>query len=45
MLQTSDNYLAEVLGRMTALGAGRPGSSDDAIAAVLQQVAGHGHSH
>ncbi len=38
MLQASDNYLAEVLGRMTALGAGRPGSSDDAIAAVLQQV-------
>ncbi|WP_253906789.1 D-alanyl-D-alanine carboxypeptidase/D-alanyl-D-alanine-endopeptidase, partial [Arthrobacter sp. I3] len=38
MLQTSDNYLAEVMGRMTALGVGRPGSSDDAIAAVLQQV-------
>ena len=38
MLQTSDNYLAEVMGRMTALGAGRPGSSDDAIAAVLAQV-------
>ena len=38
MLQTSDNYLAEVMGRMTALGAGRPGSGDDAIAAVLQQV-------
>ena len=38
MLQTSDNYLAEVLGRMTALGAGRPGSGEDAIAAVLQQV-------
>lgn len=38
MLQTSDNYLAEVMGRMTAIGAGRPGSSDDAIAAVLAQV-------
>ncbi|BCW69212.1 D-alanyl-D-alanine carboxypeptidase/D-alanyl-D-alanine-endopeptidase [Arthrobacter sp. NicSoilB8] len=38
MLQTSDNYLAEVMGRMTALGAGRPGSGDDAVAAVLQQV-------
>ena len=38
MLQTSDNYLAEVMGRMTALGAGRPGSSNDAIAAVLAQV-------
>ncbi len=38
MLQTSDNYLAEVTGRMTALGSGRPGSSDDAIAAVLAQV-------
>ena len=38
MLQTSDNYLAEVMGRMTALGAGRAGSGDDAVAAVLQQV-------
>ncbi|MFE4226658.1 D-alanyl-D-alanine carboxypeptidase/D-alanyl-D-alanine-endopeptidase [Arthrobacter sp. NPDC056886] len=38
MLQTSDNYLAEVMGRMTALGAGRTGSSDDAITAVLAQV-------
>ena len=38
MLQTSDNYLAEVMGRMTALGAGRPGSSAEAIAAVLAQV-------
>ncbi len=38
MLQTSDNYLAEVMGRMAALGAGRPGSSDGAIAAVLTQV-------
>ena len=38
MLQTSDNYLAEVMGRMTALGAGRAGSGDDAVEAVLQQV-------
>ena len=38
MLQTSDNYLAEVMGRMTALGAGRAGSGDDAVAVVLQQV-------
>lgn len=38
MLQTSDNYLAEVMGRMTARGAGRAGSGKDAIAAVLQQV-------
>lgn len=38
MLQTSDNYLAEIMGRMTALGAGRPGSGDAAIAAVLAQV-------
>lgn len=42
MLQTSDNYLAEVMGRMTALGAGRPGSSDEAITAVLAQVKGMG---
>lgn len=42
MLQTSDNYLAEVLGRMTALGDGRAGSGEDAIAAVLQQVRGMG---
>ncbi len=38
MLRTSDNYLAEVMGRMTARGTGRPGSGKDAIAAVLQQV-------
>jgi D-alanyl-D-alanine carboxypeptidase/D-alanyl-D-alanine-endopeptidase (penicillin-binding protein 4) len=38
MLQTSDNYLAEVMGRMTARGTGRAGSSRDAIAAVLEQV-------
>ncbi len=38
MLQTSDNYLAEVMGRMTARGTGRAGSGKDAIAAVLQQV-------
>ena len=38
MLQTSDNYLAEVMGRMAALGGGQPGSNDGAIAAVLQQL-------
>jgi D-alanyl-D-alanine carboxypeptidase/D-alanyl-D-alanine-endopeptidase (penicillin-binding protein 4) len=38
MLRTSDNYLAEVMGRMTARGTGRAGSGKDAIAAVLQQV-------
>jgi D-alanyl-D-alanine carboxypeptidase/D-alanyl-D-alanine-endopeptidase (penicillin-binding protein 4) len=38
MLQTSDNYLAEVLGRMAALSAGQPGSNDGATAAVFQQL-------
>ena len=38
MLQTSDNYLAEALGRMAALAAGQPGSNDGATAAVLQQL-------
>ena len=38
MLQSSDNYLAEIMGRMTALGSGRPATNDDAVAAVLQQV-------
>ncbi|WP_427134771.1 D-alanyl-D-alanine carboxypeptidase/D-alanyl-D-alanine endopeptidase [Pseudarthrobacter sp. S9] len=38
LLRTSDNYLAEVMGRMTALAGGRPGSNDGAIAAVLQQL-------
>ncbi|WLQ08663.1 D-alanyl-D-alanine carboxypeptidase/D-alanyl-D-alanine-endopeptidase [Arthrobacter oryzae] len=38
MLQTSDNYLAEVLGRMAAVAAGQPGSNDGATAAVFKQV-------
>ena len=42
MLQTSDNYLAEVLGRMAALAAGMPGSNDGAAAAVRGQLADAG---
>ena len=38
LLQTSDNYLAEVIGRMTALASGKPASNDGAVAAVLQQL-------
>jgi D-alanyl-D-alanine carboxypeptidase/D-alanyl-D-alanine-endopeptidase (penicillin-binding protein 4) len=38
MLQNSDNYLAEVLGRMAALAAGQPGSNDGATATVHQQL-------
>ena len=38
MLETSDNYLAEVLGRMAAVAAGGPGSNDGATAAVYRQV-------
>ncbi len=34
MLRTSDNYLAEVLGRMTAVEGGGPGSNEGATAAV-----------
>lgn len=39
MLQTSDNYLAETLGRMAAAAAGQPASSEAAKAAVLKQLA------
>ncbi|MEO5779094.1 D-alanyl-D-alanine carboxypeptidase/D-alanyl-D-alanine-endopeptidase [Arthrobacter sp. PAMC25284] len=39
LLRTSDNYLAEAIGRMTALAAGKPGSNDGAIAALLAQLA------
>lgn len=42
MLQTSDNYLAETLGRMTAVAAGQPATSDSAKAAVLNELAGLG---
>ncbi|WP_426975574.1 D-alanyl-D-alanine carboxypeptidase/D-alanyl-D-alanine endopeptidase [Pseudarthrobacter sp. O4] len=38
LLRTSDNYLTEVMGRMTALAAGKPASNDGATAAVLQQL-------
>ncbi|WP_457967931.1 D-alanyl-D-alanine carboxypeptidase/D-alanyl-D-alanine-endopeptidase [Arthrobacter sp. D1-29] len=38
MLQTSDNYLAEILGRMSAVAAGQPGSHDAATAAVRTQL-------
>ncbi|WP_082178107.1 D-alanyl-D-alanine carboxypeptidase/D-alanyl-D-alanine-endopeptidase [Arthrobacter sp. ZBG10] len=34
MLQDSDNYLAEALGRLAALASGRPGSNDGATAVV-----------
>jgi D-alanyl-D-alanine carboxypeptidase/D-alanyl-D-alanine-endopeptidase (penicillin-binding protein 4) len=42
MLQASDNYLAEVMGRMASLAAGGPGSNDGATAAVRAQLAGAG---
>ncbi len=42
LLETSDNYLAEAIGRMTALASGKPGSNDGAVAAVLEQTAGLG---
>ncbi|MET3919199.1 D-alanyl-D-alanine carboxypeptidase/D-alanyl-D-alanine-endopeptidase [Arthrobacter sp. UYEF20] len=38
LLRTSDNYLTEVMGRMTALAVGKPASNDGAAAAVLQQL-------
>ncbi|WP_255769299.1 D-alanyl-D-alanine carboxypeptidase/D-alanyl-D-alanine endopeptidase [Pseudarthrobacter sulfonivorans] len=38
MLQTSDNYLAETLGRMAAAAAGEPASNDGARAAVRAQL-------
>jgi D-alanyl-D-alanine carboxypeptidase/D-alanyl-D-alanine-endopeptidase (penicillin-binding protein 4) len=39
MLETSDNYLAETLGRMAALSSGKPGSGEGATAAVSAQLA------
>ncbi|MDQ0616438.1 D-alanyl-D-alanine carboxypeptidase/D-alanyl-D-alanine endopeptidase [Arthrobacter globiformis] len=42
MLQTSDNYLAETLGRMTAVAGGQPATNDSARAAVLGQLSGLG---
>lgn len=44
MLQVSDNYLAETMGRMAALATGRPGSNDGATAAVAAEVAAAGIS-
>ncbi|MDI3240913.1 D-alanyl-D-alanine carboxypeptidase/D-alanyl-D-alanine-endopeptidase [Arthrobacter sp. AL08] len=38
LLRTSDNYLAETMGRMAATAAGKPGSNDGAVAAVLEQL-------
>lgn len=38
MLQTSDNYLAEVLGRMAAAAEGQPASNDAATATVRAQL-------
>jgi D-alanyl-D-alanine carboxypeptidase/D-alanyl-D-alanine-endopeptidase (penicillin-binding protein 4) len=42
MLQASDNYLAEVLGRMASVAAEQPGSYDGATAAVRAQLTGAG---
>ena len=42
MLQTSDNYLAETLGRMIAVAGGQPATNESARAAVLGQLAGLG---
>jgi serine-type D-Ala-D-Ala carboxypeptidase/endopeptidase (penicillin-binding protein 4) len=39
MLESSDNYLAEVLGRMASLASGGPGTNDGATAAVRAQLA------
>ncbi|WP_066290866.1 D-alanyl-D-alanine carboxypeptidase/D-alanyl-D-alanine endopeptidase [Arthrobacter sp. B6] len=39
MLQTSDNYLAEVLGRMAAAAQGQPASNEGATATVRAQLA------
>ena len=38
LLRTSDNYLAEVMGRMVAVASGKPASNAGAVAAVLQQL-------
>lgn len=38
MLESSDNYLAEVLGRMAAAAAGEPASNDGATAVVRAQL-------
>jgi len=38
MLESSDNFLAEALGRMTALASGQPGTYDAATSAVRQRL-------
>jgi len=42
MLQVSDNYLAETMGRMAALATGRPGSNDGATAVVTAEAGAAG---
>ncbi|MDQ0662042.1 D-alanyl-D-alanine carboxypeptidase/D-alanyl-D-alanine-endopeptidase (penicillin-binding protein 4) [Arthrobacter ulcerisalmonis] len=42
MLQVSDNYLAETLGRMAGAATGRPGSNDGATAVVKAELAAAG---
>lgn len=42
MLQDSDNYLAEALGRLAAVASGRPGSNDGATDVVRAEVAAAG---
>lgn len=42
MLQVSDNYLAETMGRMAAVATGRPGSNDGATATVTAELAASG---
>ncbi|MDQ0771075.1 D-alanyl-D-alanine carboxypeptidase/D-alanyl-D-alanine-endopeptidase (penicillin-binding protein 4) [Pseudarthrobacter defluvii] len=44
MLQVSDNYLAETMGRMAAVATGRPGSNDGATAALAAEVPAAGIS-
>ena len=42
MLQVSDNYLAETMGRMAAVATGRPGSNEGATVVVAAELAGAG---
>jgi D-alanyl-D-alanine carboxypeptidase/D-alanyl-D-alanine-endopeptidase (penicillin-binding protein 4) len=42
MLQVSDNYLAETMGRMAAVASGRPGSNDGATAVVAAELGAAG---
>ena len=45
MLQTSDNYLAETLGRMAAVAAGKPASNEGGHGRRAPAARGPGHSH